>query len=236
MRTELDYDLGVADAPLDNLPATRRAILLALRRHGEMGVEALADALEITPSAVRQQLAPLVASALVDRREERRGPGRPTHLYRIGAAAEALFPKTYDQLAGELIGYIDAREPELVSDAFRRRGERRVEQAQERLAGRAFDERVRELTRILDEDGYLADAERRPDGTWVITEHNCAILAIARRYPHACSSEIDFLRAALPDAEIERVAHMVAGAHVCSYTVRTARAARGRRRRTVAAA
>jgi len=236
MWTSLDYDPRVADAPLDNLPATRRAILLALRRHGEMGVEHLAEALEITPSAVRQQLAPLGAAGLVEQRAERRGQGRPTHLYRLGAAAEALFPKTYDQLAGELIGYIDAREPELVSDAFRRRGERRVEQARERLAGRDFDERVRELTRILDEDGYLADAERRPDGTWVVTEHNCAILAIARRYPHACSSEIDFLRAALPDAEIERVAHMVAGAHVCSYTVRPARPGRGRRRRAPAAA
>jgi DeoR family suf operon transcriptional repressor len=79
---------------------------------------------------------------------------------------------------------------------------------------------VAELARILDEDGYLADFERVDDDTWRITEHNCAVFAVASRYGQACSSEIAFLREAMPDAEVERVSHMVAGAHACSYLVR----------------
>jgi DeoR family suf operon transcriptional repressor len=43
----------------------------------------------------------------------------------------------------------------------------------------------------------------------------------------ACSTEIDFLREALPEATIERIAHMMAGAHVCRYEIRP----RSRRRR-----
>ena len=46
------------------------------------------------------------------------------------------------------------------------------------------------LTAILDEDGYLADAERLPDGSWRITEHNCAILTVAHGFSQACSSEL----------------------------------------------
>ena len=87
--------------------------------------------------------------------------------------------------------------------------------------GDAFAERVAEMGRILDEDGYLAEVEPMDDGTgFRITEHNCAILSVASKYGQACSSELEFIRAALPDATIDRVKHMMAGAYVCAYEVR----------------
>ena len=81
-----------------------------------------------------------------------------------------------------------------------------------------------ELTRILDDDGYLATYEESGPGVFRIVEHNCAIWAVAQRYGQACTSELDFIRAALPDADVDRVQHMVAGAPHCAYEVR-ARAA-----------
>jgi DeoR family suf operon transcriptional repressor len=102
-----------------------------------------------------------------------------------------------------------------------RRRQRRLEGAQARLASREgdFAARVAELARILDEDGYLASFEALPDGSFRIVEHNCAVLDVAERYGQACSSEIAFLRQALPDARVERVSHMIAGAHSCAYEV-----------------
>ena len=76
-----------------------------------------------------------------------------------------------------------------------------------------------ELARILDEDGYLAAWEALPDGSFRIVEHNCAVLDVAERYGQACSSEIAFLRQALPEATVERVSHMIAGAHSCAYLI-----------------
>ena len=55
-----------------------------------------------------------------------------------------------------------------------------------------------------------------------MTEHNCAILSVAREFPHACSSEIEFIRALLPDATVERTTHMMAGDHSCSYEIERA--------------
>ena len=81
------------------------------------------------------------------------------------------------------------------------------------------DRQVAELARILDQDGYLADFEALPDGSFRVTEHNCAVLDVAERYGQACSSEIAFLRDVLPEARVERVSHMIAGAHSCSYVV-----------------
>jgi DeoR family suf operon transcriptional repressor len=55
---------------------------------------------------------------------------------------------------------------------FDKRAQRRLERARLRAEGLTFPEQVRLVATILDEDGYLADFEERPDGTFVITEHN----------------------------------------------------------------
>ena len=190
---------------------TRRAILLTIKKQGEARAEDLAGALGITPSAVRQHLSGLLGEGLVAVREQRGGAGRPKFFYSVTNAAEPLFPKTYGGLTNELLDYLDDEEPAMVDRLFDRRRRRRVEAARSRLAGKPFEARVDELAAILDEDGYLADVERG-DGVWWIVEHNCAILEVALRYGQACSSEIGFLREVMPDADIERVSHMAAGA------------------------
>ena len=56
----------------------------------------------------------------------------------------------------------------------------------------------------------------------MLRERNCAILDVACNQPGACVSELAFLRAVLPDAEIRRLTHIVAGAPVCAYAIRPA--------------
>lgn len=199
---------------------TRRAILLTIKKRGEARAEELASLLAITPSAVRQHLASLLGEGLVAVREQRGSAGRPKHLYSVTAQAESLFPKTYGELTCELLDYAGDEGPGTVDRLFERRRQRRVAAAKARLAGKTFEERVAELARILDEDGYLADVAGGEDGEWRIVEHNCAILEVALRYGQACSSEIGFLREVMPDAAIDRVSHMASGEHHCAYRVR----------------
>lgn len=206
--------------PLDALPSTRRALLLTLKKQGEVAAAELAEALGITVSAVRQHLAALEGDGLLEHREERNGPGRPRHRYRLTAAAEPLFPKAYGKLTTELLSYVEDEDRALLDRVFDRRCRARVEQARARIAGRPLPEQVAELARILDEDGYLATAEPLGGGAWRIVEHNCAILQVAGRYGQACGAELEFIRAVLPGATVERVAHLLAGAHVCAYEVR----------------
>jgi len=208
------------DVVLSELPPARRALLVALRKRGEARAEDLADVLGVTASAARQQLGPLVAAGLVEHRDERPGPGRPRRFYRLTAAADGLFPKAYGELTTELLDHIGAEDPALLERAFERRRRTRVAQARERLAGHDLAGRVHELAAILDEAGYLADAEELPGGGWRLIEHNCAILAVARRHGHACVTELAFLREVLPDAEVRRVAHIVSGSTKCVYEVR----------------
>lgn len=205
---------------LSELPRARRAILVALRKRGEARADELAATLGVTSSAARQQLAPLAAAGLLEHRDERGAPGRPRRVYRLAPAADALFPKAYAELTTELLDHVGAEDPALLARAFERRRRTRVAQAAQRLAGRDFAGRVHELARILDEAGYLADVTRLPDGGYRIAEHNCAILAVARRHGAACTTELGFLREALPDADVRRVAHIVSGSPACVYEVR----------------
>jgi DeoR family suf operon transcriptional repressor len=217
----------LAAPTLSTLAPTRREILESLKKRGELTTGELADKLGLTTSGVRQHLVALTSDGLVAHREVREGPGRPRHCYYLTAAADALFPRAYSDLTNELLGYASDADPELVERLFERRRRRRVEGAASRLAGLDFAAKVEELARILDEDGYLADFQAQPDGTFLVTEHNCAILGVARRYGQACSSEIGFLREALPEATIERVQHMIAGAHSCAYEVKPKQRRRG---------
>lgn len=204
---------------------SRWAVIDVLKRHPEATAEEVAAHLGVTVSGARQQLATLVDLGLVARHEAApSGRGRPRHQYVVTAQGDRLFPRAYGDLANELLGYLGRDDPARVDSLFADRRDHRIEAAKERLADLDFAARVEELARILDEDGYLADFREEVDDEgrtlYRVTEHNCAILDVALHHPGACTSEIEFLRAALPDATVERVTHIVEGAHACSYEIR----------------
>jgi len=205
---------------LTDLSPAQRLVLVALKKRGEASADELAEDLEITPSGVRQHLAALKSADLVASRQERGRPGRPADLYHGTDLGEALFSRSSGDLSVELLGHIEAEDPELVGRVFERRRRRRVEQARDQLVGKGLDEQVKILAKILDAEGYLADFDKLADGSYRMALHSCAIWAVASRYGQACATELEFLREALPETEIERVAHKMAGAYACGYEIR----------------
>ena len=206
------------------LPAGRRAVLYAVRRRGEATTEQVAEQLAITVSGARQHLSVLARDGLVESAELPSTTvkrGRRSLVYSATPAADAYFPKAYGELTNELLGYVADTDQVLLDELFARRREHRIDGARARLQGkRTLGAKVAELTRILDEDGYLASSEKVEAGVFRIVEHNCAIWAVAERYGQACTSELDFIRAALEGADVERVQHMIVGARRCAYEVR----------------
>lgn len=202
------------------LPTSRRTILERLKREGEATAAGLSWAIGITVTGTRQHLSALQIDGLIARRELRDGRGRPKYMYSLTLAADALFPRNYSELTNELLEYVEDEDPQMLTRIFDRRAARRLREATARVQGLGFEEKVAVMAAILDEDGYLADFERRDDGAYVITEHNCAVLNVARKYGHACGSELQFLQDAMPEADVTRIAHRLAGGHVCAYEVR----------------
>ena len=218
-------DVTAASTSVAPLPVGRRAVLYAVRRRGEATAEQIAEQLDITVSGARQHLTALAKDGLVESGElpspdGRRG--RRTLVYSATTAADVYFPKAYGELTNELLGYVADSDRDLLDQLFAKRREARIEGALVRVASkRTLRAKVTELTRILDEDGYLASWEQVEPGVFRIVEHNCAIWAVAERYGQACTSELEFIRTVLAGAEVERVQHMVAGARRCAYEVRS---------------
>jgi len=202
------------------LSPAQRQVFLALKRRGEASADELAEAMGITPSGVRQHLAVLRSAGLAASRHERGRSGRTVDIYRGTDQGESMFAGASGDLSLELLGHIEAEDPELVDRVFERRRRRRVDQAGEQLVRRSLDEKVAILAKIFDAEGYLADFNKLPDGTYQMNLHSCAIWAVASRYGQACTTELEFLRESLPETEIERVAHKAAGAYGCGYAIR----------------
>src|SRR5262245_20702124 len=216
---------------LDLIPEARREILKLLKRRGPLPVEDLAEALAITVSGARQHLAGLEKDGVVTYQRVRQGPGRPRHLYELTDEGDALFPRNYAELTNELLGYVQEHDPTLLDQLFVRRAQRRVRSAQKRMEGLALPDKVRELARILDEEGYYAELQELEDGRFRIVERNCLVKDVAARYAQACTSELNFVRKLLPEADVTRSTHLLNQQPCCAYDIRprTAeqRAARG---------
>ncbi len=79
-------------AKLDASPQTsQEALLLHLKKQGEMTVAQLSTLLKITEMAVRRHLAHLQSKGLVESRLVKQERGRPNYLYRLGPQAPSLF-------------------------------------------------------------------------------------------------------------------------------------------------
>ncbi len=199
---------------------TRHQVLLMLKVLGEASARTLAEHLHLTPMGVRRHLNALREDGWVDYRVVRQGRGRPQHLYYLTSRAVALFDQRYAALTIEFLNYlIEEQGNEVVEHLFARRAERRVQEALAQVEGLPLRERVVELTRILERDGYMAEWCEDEEG-YIICEHHCAIQEVAQAFPQACASELVFLQDVLKGALVERVEHILSGQHRCTYRVR----------------
>src|SRR2546430_17581595 len=101
--------------------ASTRGQIITLLRRSSRTVDELAQALDLTHTAVRAHLAALERDGLVFQGSERRGSGKPSAVYDLTPAAEYLFPKSYSQLLDILGEHLPPDEEEtLLREAGRR--------------------------------------------------------------------------------------------------------------------
>ncbi len=196
----------------------RREILRLIRLHGGQTAQQLAAELNITSMGVRRYLMALERDGLVRVQTQRQAAGRPTYVYRLTEAGYDTFPNNYHVLAAQLLDAVRVRDGEAkVEDLFAQRMDQLFAQYEPRMRGKNLAERVAELAKIQDENGYMA-VWAKADGGYLLKEQNCAIYRVACRFQAACQYEIELFRRLL-DANIVRVEHQVKGDLACTYFV-----------------
>lgn len=81
------------------LESSDRPLLDLIRRRGPLTVADMAAALGVTPTAIRNRLARLVGSGMVERRTEHGKRGRPRHTYQASTEAHRRLGQNYADLA-----------------------------------------------------------------------------------------------------------------------------------------
>jgi len=194
--------------------ADRPAILDLLKIHGPTNAPALAKFRSVTLTAVRQQLAMLQREGLVRVRTEKRKLGRPTHLYELSDKAEGLFPQGYGPFALALLRQLrDVDGEKKIDQLFDRRTRALIATYRKRLAGMSVPEKWRELAKIRDNEGYMAQAGAKGKG---LSEHHCPIAAIAREFPQVCRFEKKLFEAVI-GKPLDRTDHLASGGRACVY-------------------
>jgi len=199
---------------------TRSQILFYLKHQGRASVQELAAELGVTPMAVRRHLLQLENLHWVVAELERRARGRPAYVYMLTSEGDAQFPRSYDQLALDLMRELRERHGEReLAMMLRHRKDQLVALHTPRLAAKAtLEERVAEMARILTEAGYMADWRKVDERTYALCEHNCAVFEAAKECSSICACELAMLRTLL-GVNIKRTQHMVRGDCQCLYLI-----------------
>lgn len=202
---------------LDLLDPTRKCLIVSLKQHGRASAETLADSSFLSVGAARQHLQALVDQGFVCFEAERKGPGRPRHLYQLTSEGDSLFPQSYGAALDIVLDAVGEEGPEVrdrVIERFSQARFKRIVAAVDATPG----DRVEAATQVLYNGGFLVTVSPDEGGT-LVTLHHCPIVDIARRHPGICQGEAAALAAAFGGEVAERRLHRLSGDTVCSYLV-----------------
>ena len=198
-------------------------LLYTLKSRGPLATGALARTLGITVVGVRQHQTKLQAEGLVAFDDQAGEIGRPKRVWRLSAKGHGRFPDTHGDLAVNLIGGIRS--------VFGEAGLDRLIEARQRAAVAAYrkalepcsgiEDRIRTVARLRTEEGYMAEFEAQPDGSFLLIENHCPICAAAKTCQGFCRSELELFRAAFgAGTSVMRQEHLLSDGRRCVYRVR----------------
>lgn len=203
-------------------PATRPAILDLMKRQGLECAHEMAEALDLTPMAVRLHLYELEKEGLVSARDEPRGRGRPVKIWSLTEGAARVFPDAHQGLAVELIKSVEGLfGAEGLNKVVAAHGANQRAAYKKKLAGaKTLGDRLKRLAKARSDEGYMAEVAR-DGGDWLFIENHCPICSAAKACTRLCANELSVFQDVLgKDVSIAREEHILAGARRCAYRVK----------------
>jgi predicted ArsR family transcriptional regulator len=206
----------------DGFSEPKKKLLYYLKVMQQAGLEELAAVMKVSRMAVHKHLSLLQQRGLVEAVETRGRVGRPKMMYQLTNQSKTVFPKSYSAIATHALDFIERNMgKEGVEKVLRERQGELFEQYYQRLKDTDFDKQVKELARIRDEEGYMAESKKESKSArkHVLLEYNCPIIHIAEKHWEACSIETELFEKLL-DADIETTHRAAKGDAVCKFLIK----------------
>ncbi|MEK8141327.1 metalloregulator ArsR/SmtB family transcription factor [Morganella morganii] len=212
-RTNLESNLSSAQSVGEKL-------LILLKKHGPMQASEAGEHLGTTREAARQQFTKLARDGMVEAHSECRGVGRPVQRWHLTALGNKRFPDCHAELTVKILTTIRR---ELGEDAIgkiitARENEARRDYFDKLQGAETLEERIIRLVAIRTEEGYMAQWEKEPEGSWLIIENHCPICSAARMCQGFCRAELELFQTVL-NASVERVEYLLTDSRRCVYRV-----------------
>ncbi|MCW2496507.1 metalloregulator ArsR/SmtB family transcription factor [Jatrophihabitans sp.] len=205
---------------------TRDAVARLILERGPQSAADLADALELSPAAIRRHLDALVAEGLLcegrPRQSPQRGRGRPARSYALTDAGRNAFPHGYDDLATTALRYLLDTGGEAAVKAFAdHRAGALADLLRDEVAAVGPDAssatRAEAMAGSLSAHGYAATTETAAAGTQ-ICQHHCPVAHVAAEFPQLCEAETRAFENVL-GTYVQRLATIAHGDGVCTTHV-----------------
>lgn len=191
-------------------------ILDLLRKNDAMTVTELAEAMEVTSTAVRQRLNRLMAQELIQRSSTRQGRGRPLHHYRITDKGRRRAGSNFADLAMAMWQEISQLEDlEIRKMMLRRLAKRLAEMYSGKIRGDNLQEKMQALSELFAERRVPMDVQSQ-DSLPVLTATACPYPDLAERDRSICSVE-QMLYSELLGADVQLSSCRLDGAECCSF-------------------
>jgi predicted ArsR family transcriptional regulator len=207
----------------DGFSEPKKKLLYYLKVMQQAGLEELAKVMKVSRMAVHKHLALLQKRGLVEEAiETSEHVGRPRMVYKLTSQSKTVFPKSYSAIATHALDFIERNMgKEAVEKVLRERQSELFDQYYKRLKDLDFDKQVKELARIRDEEGYIAESkkESKRGGKYVLLEYNCPIIHIAEKHWEACTTETELFEKLL-GANIETTHRAAKGDSICKFVIK----------------
>jgi predicted ArsR family transcriptional regulator len=215
---------------------TRHSVARLLLEDGPITAASVAEALGLSPAAVRRHLDALLAGGEAYTRDAprfgHRGRGRPAKLFLLTEAGRARFGHAYDNLAIAAIRFLAETGGD---DAVRTFAKRRAFSLVGRYrsvvtAKNSPAERAKALAAALTREGYAASARQVGTGeqqggrspgaeqALQLCQHHCPVAHVAAEFPELCEVETAAFAEVL-GIHVQRLATIARGDAACTTHV-----------------
>ncbi|MEN6457458.1 MAG: MarR family transcriptional regulator [Thermoguttaceae bacterium] len=170
-------------------PKSDADLLDLLRITGPLGVSELAEAMEVTPTAVRQRLTRLLAAEAIQREPIRKGRGRPKHRYWLTEKGIRRTGSNFDDLAIALWSELNHRsDPTVRRETLQRIARALAAGYATQIHGNTPKDRMESLVQLLSQRRIPVSVEQAERGP-ALVEHACPYPRLSEQDDAICAVE-----------------------------------------------
>jgi len=223
LTTEGD-DLKHINSKSEKYSDPKRQILYFLKIMQQAGLYDLSKVMKISRMAIHKHMVELQNRGLVESIEVRDGVGRPKMSYSLSSTGKTIFPKSYADIATIALNFIEKEMGKTgVESILRERQRSLYDKYYAKIKNLNFDNKVKELAKIRDEEGYIAESKKnQKNKNHTLLEYNCPIIMIAEKHWEACSTETELFEKLL-GANIETTHRAAKGDSICKFVIKEKR-------------